>query len=214
LRRKDTTNSTSLSQSSLRLAAATPVKTPDLDQFEFEVSGLLTPTSIVPPASILNDPDLTDEEGSPSVISCVTPSHISKSSKKHKHRRSRGIVKKRPLRMKSWSLKSGETAIFHDGTAKLIINNIGEETGADQENQKANSLHGILPHDPSLPLPEQDPLETVVLPLQSPFRSSFDFDALLPTSDVGLAHSPEPIQTLPQNVLESPIAQTYLYLDD
>jgi hypothetical protein len=36
----------------LTLATATPAKTPDLDPFDFEMSGLLTPTSIVPPASI------------------------------------------------------------------------------------------------------------------------------------------------------------------
>jgi hypothetical protein len=39
----------------MTLVTATPAKTPDLDQFDpfdFEVSGLLTPTSIVPPASI------------------------------------------------------------------------------------------------------------------------------------------------------------------
>jgi hypothetical protein len=39
-------------QYGLTLATATPVKTPELDPFDFEVSGLLTPTSIVPPASI------------------------------------------------------------------------------------------------------------------------------------------------------------------
>jgi hypothetical protein len=159
----------------------------------------------------VNDPDLTDEEGSlsHSLADCVSPSHISKSSKKHRHRKSRGIVKKRPLKLKSWNLDPGELAMFHDDKAKLIVN----ELETSKENQKANSLHGILPHDPSLPEPERIPFGPVTaIPLQSPFRSSFDFDSHLPTTEVDhRSDSPEP---LPQNLLESPIAQRFLYLDD